>query len=463
MAAGLRRLTTSSGAERSRSGLTLAELLVAAALSVIVIGAVASLFAVFSRTIRHSQATVDLGAMMRGTAWQLRQDLAGLTCPVGPWIAPADDRGYFELLEGPRRDLTDAFSGADPSANLTADTDDVLLFTTQTLAEPFVGRFGGAMIESPYAEVAWFCRPLPRADQRVPGTTLCALHRRQLLVINYLGRGDLEDNTIRSVPPAVVDRSTYDVSLRRLAAATPHTALVPNSLGDLSKRENRFLRDGFAYLTQRGGQRTLPPGEFPHAFPLDPATGHPVDAATLDETARADEDVLLRNVIAFDVRVFDPRATSMQVGDAWRLPGDPGYVPAPAAGGPSGAYVDLGWGGGSPAAASEAFPPVGQTAFQSAGCRVSDAPGNAVLPVASYDTWSRHYEFNGVDDDHDGIIDEASNGIDANEDGWPEATGDTETMPPYPLPLRGLEIRLRCYEPISKQIRQLTIRHAFTP
>lgn len=469
MTAGRRRLTLFVAAARRRAGLTLTELLVAAALSLVVIGAVASLFVMFSMSMRQSQATVELNAMMRGVAWQLRQDLAGVTCPTRPWIAPEDNAGYFELIEGPRRDLTDAFDGGQPSANLAADTDDVLLFTTQSMADPFVGRFGGTMIESPYAEVAWFCRPLPPAEQRVRGTTLCKLYRRQMLVINYLGRADLGDNTIRSVPPAVVDRGTIDISLHRIPGTTPHTALFPNSLGDLSRRENRFLRNGFTYFTVTGSQQTLQPQPFPYAFPIDSATGHAGAAATLDETARVDEDVLLRNVIAFDVRVFDPRATLQPAADTWRLPGDPGYVMpsvSPQAS-PQGAYVDLGWQGGSPVLRTAPFPPPGRTPLGSAGVFVTDKPAGyptalpVSLPAATYDTWSRHYEFDGVDSDGDGTIDESTSGIDTNNDTWPEATADAETSPPYPVPLRGLEVRIRCYEPTSKQVRQITIRHAF--
>jgi hypothetical protein len=29
------------------------------------------------------------------------------------------------------------------------------------------------------------------------------------------------------------------------------------------------------------------------------------------------------------------------------------------------------------------------------------------------------------------------------------------------VPLRGIEVRIRCIEPTTKEIRQITIRHAF--
>jgi hypothetical protein len=54
-----------------------------------------------------------------------------------------------------------------------------------------------------------------------------------------------------------------------------------------------------------------------------------------------------------------------------------------------------------------------------------------------------------VDEDRDGVIDEGTDGV------------EYETSPPYPVPLRGIEVRIRCYEPSSKEIRQITVRHTF--
>ena len=53
-----------------------------------------------------------------------------------------------------------------------------------------------------------------------------------------------------------------------------------------------------------------------------------------------------------------------------------------------------------------------------------------------------------IDDDSNGIID------DANE---------LETSPPYPIPLRGLEVRIRIYDASTRQVRQVTVRHTFVP
>lgn len=449
------------GRSRGPRGVTLTELLVASALALVVMGAVASLFGLFGRSVKQSQATMNLGSLMRSAAWQLRQDLAGVTSPVVPWVSPETNAGYFELIEGPTRDTTKAVDAqGQPTDDLTADTDDILAFTTQSLVGAFVGRFDGETIESPYAEVAWFCRPA--ASQPLAGTTLYDLHRRQLLVVNYLGRADLANNTL----PLSTDRAGCDISLR--SGTVPGVAgqvLLPNSLGDVTRREHRFMRGGYSFITEAGAVRTVPPQTFPFAFPVDATTRHAIPEAALDDAKREWEDVVLTNVIAFDVRVFDPRAIVTGTGErVERIPGDFGYVPAeaPQPGESMGAYVDLGWGGGTPAVRTATFPPTGKTAFQSPGMAVTDSPRRLTLPSATYDTWSRHYEFNGLDDDGDGVVDEGVHGVDTDGDTWPELTGEAETSPPYPMPLRGLEVRIRCYEPASRQIRQITIRHSFT-
>ena len=442
---------------QSRGGLTLTELLIAATLSLVVMGAVASLFGILSRSIRQSQSTVDLSALMRSTAWQLRQDLTGITCAVAPWSSPETNSGYFELIEGPARDISFAFDDQGlPTTNVTADIDDILLFTTQSLAGPFVGRYEGVMVESPYAEVAWFCRP--SASQPVDGTRLYDLHRRQLLVTAYLGQPALVNNAL----PSTANRAAYDVSLQSGTIAGQGNVLLPNSLGDLTKREHRFMRSGYLFVTTTG-TRSVPAQVFPFAFPMVSGSSIALAEATLTDTTRAGEDVILTNVISFDVRVYDPQAVvPTATGTTWRQPGDPGYLAAVASGtAGTGAYIDLGWRGGTPVVRTGTFPPAGQSPLESAGVCVTDSPRKLSLPAATYDTWSRHYEFNGRDDDGDGVVDEGSNGADTDGDGWPDYSGDAETSPPYPTALRGIEVRVRCYEPHSKQVRQITIRHSF--
>ena len=423
---------------QSTAGFTLVELLVASAIALTVMGAVATLFGIFGRTASQSQAIVDLTDKIRSVAWRMRQDLAGVTVELTPWTRPESNSGYFEMIEGLAKD-SDA---ANDTANIAADMDDVLMFTTRSTSGPFVGKFDSNTIESPTAEVAWFCKTA--ANQPVSGLTLYNLYRRQLLVTAYVGvEPFLSGNN--SLPGTLATAyATYDISLR-----LDGTALYPNALSDLTKRENRFLHTT----------------TFPYAFLSATAPN-----ATFDGTAREGEDIVLSNVIGFDVRVFDPEAPARQRNGFTLYPGDPGYGTASLAGS-KGSFVDLGGVARtstpvpSRTLIGDTFAPAGATAMGSNGMYVSGTSqtwvSGASLAYPTYDTWSMHYEFNGVDDDRDALIDEGTNGLDDNNDGLPDDIGEFETSPPYPVPLRGIEVRIRCYEPSSKQVRQTTIRHTF--
>ncbi|NQW48798.1 MAG: prepilin-type N-terminal cleavage/methylation domain-containing protein [Planctomycetes bacterium] len=417
---------TVGGAAALRRGFSLIELLIAATIGLVVMGAVASLFGIFGRSASETQSIVDMTNRLRGTALKLRQDLRGITCSITPSLSPESDAGYFELIEGPASDSVDAANNPITAATpILGDTDDVLLFTTRTAGEPFEGKFDTNLILSPVAEVAWFCRPSPPVAQVVAGVSLQTLYRRQLLVVGYVGSAPFSPtNSLSSTLAAAYTR--YDLSLR----FEPLTnLLVPNTLSDLTQRENRFLH---------GTQWHVP---FPNAFA--PAT---FDAAS----GREGEDAILTNVIGFDVRVYDPDAIPHLSGSTVVYPNEQGYGGALAAGF-KGCFLDLG------CAAS--------------AVTILSGPGNPrsrlhkinSFDTATYDTWSTHYESNGVneDSDTDSLVDEATNGLDDNANGLVDDSLENEVPPPYAVPLRAIEVRLRCYDPVSRQVRQTTIRQAF--
>ena len=176
-------------------------------------------------------------------------------------------------------------------------------------------------------------------------------------------------------------------------------------------------------------------------------------------------------MIAFDVRVFDPDAP-VQVAAAGGAvtPGDPGFKAGSVAAG-LGTYADLFWNralAGTSTSPLTTFPPAGLTAFQSAGvfvCGSALPQGKSLLTsgLAVYDTWSTHYESNGIDENDNSLVDEGTNGLDDNANGLVDEPAEAETSAPYPVPLRALEVRIRCYEPSSRQVRQVTVRHSFVP
>ena len=404
----------------AQGGFTLIELLVATAGGLILMGFMAVVFGFYGRTVRENQAIIRMNDALRSASYKLRQDLQGVTCDVTPWQKPEADAGYFELIEGPLND-DDAAAG---TTNLVADVDDVLLFTTRGNGAGFVGKHDTSTIGAGAAEVAWFCvqQPGPLVD----GMNLYSLHRRQLLVMGYVGTnpGFLPTNTsgvpihpdqLSKTIPSVFQE--YDISLRQEGSF-----LLANGLSDLTKRENRFLHR----------HRSTTGMIFPYV--LDPARFVSDAVLTGD---RAGEDVVIRNVLSFDVRVFDPQQAAT-------------------------GYIDLGDGSSSTLGAN----PVGPKNGGSYTWDAHAGTGNPYYPNKVYSTWSYHYEFNGLDEDQSlgGFrvgVDQGTNLIDDDGNGAVDDSLELETMPPYNVPLRGIEIRLRCYEPQGKQIRQVTVRHAF--
>ncbi len=240
---------------------------------------------------------------------------------------------------------------------------------------------------------------------------------------------------------------------------------------------------------------------------------------------RQGEDIVMTDVLAFDLRVYDPGAplygyyaggysggANQQEADFIVQPGDtawqsgviedfangnsttPNYLGDLAGNnsGPTfrwernGAYVDLGYGRTffdeqglipspfdrfiipnlmSPNAASFLNPPaiLKPPVFYSDGeiRRTSLAP---LAPGYSvYDTWSWHYENNGIDEDGDDVTDQAINGFDDNQRYGADDPSERETRPPYDTALRGMQAKIRAYERDSRQIRETTIRESFVP
>ena len=48
------------------------------------------------------------------------------------------------------------------------------------------------------------------------------------------------------------------------------------------------------------------------------------------------------------------------------------------------------------------------------------------------------------------------------EFGWQHA-GENLTAPPYPIPLRGIQVKIRAFEPDSRQVREVTVVQDFLP
>lgn len=276
---------------------------------------------------------------LRLTATRLQQDLAGVTVTMNPPRKPENNEGYFEYIEGPVGAATMNNGGTpiplNPAVNTdnanaldttVGDFDDILMFTTRGTGQPFVGKFNGGTIQSDVAEVAWFVR----------GRTL---YRRLLVVAPSANlTGVLGANFY----------ANYDVSVQASG-----TGVVANTLGDLTKRENRFAHQSGAFPYNAAAWRwtcslpgsykcngsstvtlpTLPtlrecsstgwaagnvaPPAAPTVGTLDfwtnAAANRLADDAMMlplgyTSGTRVADDVILTNVIGFDVKAWDPQA-----------------------------------------------------------------------------------------------------------------------------------------------------------
>lgn len=245
-------------------GFSLIEVLIASTLALIAMGSVAALFGIYGRTVSQSQTIVDLNARIRNAASQLRQDLHGVTVTPKPWVRPEANAGYFQIVEGINNDTN-------PAGTL-GDVDDQLMATTVALGEPFSGSIvvasGTQSFECPYAEVVWFCEDSGQTFENKP---LYNLFRRQLLVSGAPATGAFSSRVA-----AAIDRNLTDLSCRDMDGNK-----MANSLSDLSRPANRFWK----IFTDSGMPKPL-------------------------QGARIGEDIILGNVIAFDVRAYMPGGTS---------------------------------------------------------------------------------------------------------------------------------------------------------
>ena len=457
----------------NRRGMTLIEMLVATTCTLILMGAIAQVFGAFGTAVSDSRSMIELDAQLRSAAWRLRNDLAGATARTLPPLEVEAGEGYLEIIEGPRNETASGANG-DPLA--AADTDDVLLFTTRNTETPYLGKYtsdpatpGTTQIqESQLAEVGWFLRQTDTAAAGSQQVKTYTLFRKQLLVVGYVGFAPFYNNKNAIAPMAswVSFYELFDLSVQFQQA---NNVLLPNTLADLTRRENRFQHNPNGQIDQAAWKFRFP----------DWQTISAQDGLVFNNSARAGEDVVLTNVIAFDVRVFDPSAPVSVSVDTALVPGDTGLGVASA----NGAFVDLGWNKTVPR----------QSQLPAATCKyrprfaampepLSGLPNVAGTDPCVWDTWSTHYESNGYDDDNLNGPDQGSNGLDDDGDGKVDESpydadgddlfttlgskddpGELETLPPYRFPLRGIEIRLRCYEPSSRQVRQVTIRHSFVP
>jgi len=411
-----------------------------------------------------------------------------------------------------------------PYDNTVGDMDDILMFTAYApQGQPFRGLVSGAVHESNTAEIIWFCRGntlyrrtllvLPQVDfsssplahfyrdndvsvrfdsERVsPTNSGIVANSLEDLALRQNRFGHAVSGTLQTTFPFNIHKNSAVYYMRmptmletshpnwdasrsfawNLANCTrPDPPNDPNHVLVLRYDDIYGLFSGSnetsATLPKNTATCQTQPfidyweNPFPWSAIVDSSgneickinqiTGVPVAL----EGSRYAEDVILTNVISFDIQVWDEVA---------------------------GRYVNMGearangtYGDGTAAGL------LGRQGYYSLN------GGSNVIPLPCvYDTWSEEYEREGrrwpranseVDSNGNLVwrdphtqqwldqnypltlgrnqIDDFGTGVIDDIDEW-------TTPPPYNVPLRGIKITIRAFDPLSKNVREMTVVHSF--
>jgi hypothetical protein len=547
-----------------RHGLTLIEMMISVVLTLMIVFAVVQAFQMMGTGMTNGRAAIEIMASVRSPVAQLQRELDNVTCPVRPVIDPRQGLGYFYYYEGPNSDRN--FNASDEADNVLkidaiaaeathfGDTDDILAFTCTRPDAPFQGQAllhddSIVTMESTTAEVVWWMATVLKPDAR--GNLVESV--RVLMHRVFLIRPDIPPYD-SSATHAASDIKLIPSLQSDISATTIGTISAANTLGTVTNPANRVLNWHRIPLANRN--------YFPQyivdapALPINPYNGWP--ATYLGWLPQMERFIVANDMLAFDVRAFDPMAPIMAESGANGSslavsPSDPAYPGKrlDEFNNPSnyfqknlanmmgrGAFVDLGYLVSRKRSSSTALPPNpaggnnGGNPFEQIGLdqikgdrwpfgmwkltngtigrvshfsgfpsfrdgpgklaiggaqlsandkvwvattrhdNLSIAPGTGVqrtllryefLELFRYDTWSSGFEFDGIDQDGDSVVDQGTNGVDDNAKAGVDDPSEMETMAPYPVPLRGIEVRVRKWDPGTRQVRQVSIVSDFVP
>src|SRR5437764_445519 len=82
-----------------RRGFTLVEMLVAMALTLILVYAIAQFYAIVGDAVKEGRAMIELNQQLRAVVERLKSDFDLVTVPLVPWADEGGAAGYFEINE----------------------------------------------------------------------------------------------------------------------------------------------------------------------------------------------------------------------------------------------------------------------------------------------------------------------------------------------------------------------------
>lgn len=296
---------------------TLVELLVALALSLLLLLGVVELLSRVGGTMNDTRAAMGASANLHEAAILLRQDLARIpdTLATKPLrIADAsekeisDNDGYLEIIEGPYGVLSHPY--VDSSRNnapdpTVGDVDDIIAFTA--FAEHT--RFRGLVLnenqvysieETDIAEIVWFVRgnTLYRRVRLIKDDTPVSERADRKFRLLHAFEDNSGDSVVNSFPYPLYDIDNHP-DWRYLRVPTLEETLHKNWTSGQWKTIT-FDSTGFTENPDLWEQ--------PHFFPnsQDSHSGSLKQFVDNPRKSRAGEDVVLTNVLSFDVKVWCP-------------------------------------------------------------------------------------------------------------------------------------------------------------
>src|ERR1700722_8311157 len=96
----------------ARRGFTLVEVMVAATITLLLMGGVVTMFGYVTNKVTDSRAVVELTDQLRNAKQRLQLDLMGATAPTIPPLNPEAEQGSFEVMEGPMGPVLSQYSGS---------------------------------------------------------------------------------------------------------------------------------------------------------------------------------------------------------------------------------------------------------------------------------------------------------------------------------------------------------------
>ncbi|QDV27856.1 prepilin-type N-terminal cleavage/methylation domain-containing protein [Aureliella helgolandensis] len=507
------RSSNRSSSCRSRAGFTLIEVLIATAVTLLMMVALARIFKDIGDSMQQGRSALQLNNSLRSVAYRVRTDLQNLTITPNPPADGSTGMGYMQYFDGPQTDYSTLLLSSATGANRIGDVDDIFMGTARAgdvwysgkvplfvvngdIPQPDDNNSNGSpddlenliSVGAQHAEIVMFVEPVVagsgaydnpardmsylvanqnffqdndadgfpdayrlhyrtliiRPDLNLPANGLLPANPSEgIFTVGPQGSIRLPDGSTATLPDSICDmyrvHGVCDLSMRRvyntgdgLTGVTDYVAA--NSLEDLMNPINRFAH---VQLPMPNGLTTMP--LLALGAPLGTSPASLVGSSFLHPAytllaSRAGEDVLGTDLLAFDIKGYDPGAltllTAIGGNDITLTPNDPGYPTAMGTGATiagTGEFVDLAWArkidmhaaaltslgssitfpgiaasmnawsplsGYSSANFSSGFPFT--DALYKSGQVVQSSPTNLPVYQPSYDTWTTRYEGDGA-------------------------------------------------------------------